>query len=326
MAKCNFCGATFGSRQAVRAHLKACGAYKGTEPQAPVPKASVPQAMPKAEPETDRATRLRREVEAEQARLKLREVQAQHRELDERDQERQHRQREAAEAARTAAREAEARQQREQEAKLRAYHRRTIIQNVKHDVLEGWGGLGAAIEGIPEDLRGQALKEIERELSEVAVDELPRSEVVKIAEGIRERVYRPWREQRKAQQQREAVRQERIRHGIDYADGELRKEGDLDFSERWRIRTDVQQLLEGKLTGEETQAEVRGMVGELIRKELAKRGELIMAKTERKVSGFFVCQSCGRAWDLEDESSLKCTCGGILQAADDPCDEEDEDE
>lgn len=31
MARCNFCGATFGSRQGVRAHLKGCAAYQARE-------------------------------------------------------------------------------------------------------------------------------------------------------------------------------------------------------------------------------------------------------------------------------------------------------
>lgn len=52
-----------------------------------------------------------------------------------------------------------------------------------------------------------------------------------------------------------------------------------------------------------------------------------MAKTPRKASGFLVCQRCGAAWDLEDEASLKCSYRGLLQAAEDPdLEEEDEEE
>ncbi len=62
MARCNFCGATFGSRQGVRAHLKGCAAYqarnsvnqsKGNGPQGtpsigklPSREPSEPKAMP----------------------------------------------------------------------------------------------------------------------------------------------------------------------------------------------------------------------------------------------------------------------------------------
>lgn len=91
MARCSFCGKSFGSAQAVRGHLRTCEVYRSGQPKAE-PKAGPRQTSPGDE----RTAQLQREVQAEQARLRLREIQAQHRELDEREQARQQREDETA--------------------------------------------------------------------------------------------------------------------------------------------------------------------------------------------------------------------------------------
>jgi hypothetical protein len=209
----------------------------------------------------DRAAQLEREVAAEQARWRLRQVQAQHHELDEREAASVKSKQEEVDQARREAQEQEQlrlkteqqtkeRRWRELEAEVRARHRRQLVQGVKNEVLDGWGGLRAlsdSLHGIPREVRAQALKEIERELSELPGDELPRSELVEIAEGVRDRVYRPWLQQREETQRREVSRQELIRQGV-----------------------------------EERQAALGGP-GRSVRRE-----EGTMAKSQRKVSGFFV--------------------------------------
>ncbi len=65
---------------------------------------------------------------------------------------------------------------------------RWMIQSVKNEVIGSWRSLGHTI---PSETKAQALMAIERELSRLPVDQLPRSELVTMAEGIRDRYYRP---------------------------------------------------------------------------------------------------------------------------------------
>ncbi len=198
MATCKFCGQKFQSKQGVKAHLKGCAAYKGS-----LPKAEVPQALPKATatgPEVDRVTRLRQEVEAEQARLKLREVQAAHGELDEREAAKTKRQCEEAERVKREAQEREqmrlkaeqealGRRLREMTEQRRSRQRRELMQSVKDEVIgRAWKFFGYQV---PSDVKAKALQEIEPRLSALAVDELPREELIEIAEGIRDEIYSP---------------------------------------------------------------------------------------------------------------------------------------
>jgi hypothetical protein len=65
---------------------------------------------------------------------------------------------------------------------------RWMIQSVKDEVIGSWRSLGHTM---PSETKAQALMAIERELSRLPVDQLPRSELVTLAEGIRDRYYRP---------------------------------------------------------------------------------------------------------------------------------------
>jgi hypothetical protein len=62
--------------------------------------------------------------------------------------------------------------------------RRLTIQSVKNHVIGSWWSLNHPI---PAETKAQALVAIEQELSRLPVDQLPGSELVAIAEGIRDR-------------------------------------------------------------------------------------------------------------------------------------------
>jgi len=307
MATCKFCGQKFQSKQAVKAHLRGCAAYKGN-----LPKAAVPQALPKATTPGgfDRVTHLRQEVEAEQARLKLREVKAAHTELDEREAARAKRQREEAERARMEAqvqelarqkaeREAQEQWRREMAEEKRQRWRRELIQRAKDSAVSAWVDLVP----IPEDVRAEARQGIERALAGMAVEELPEGEVREIAKGVWRRVTRPvvqaaeeakqrederrrkeeaecraavertWQEIRERLQKNRAAaelaekKRALVRHGQDFAREELREEDDLDWLEREKLVEQVGQELERELGGTESKAEVEDLVEEVLDEE-----------------------------------------------------------
>ena len=207
-ATCHFCGQGFRNRQAVRAHLKACSAYR-QKPQAELPRegpqsvheltggeevSQPPAALPAARP---------RRQEPPQPSAWLREPPT-----------------------------ATDRAQRAAEERAASEGRRRIIQWVKDQVIGGWRLWGHTIPG---ETTAQALTEIEAALSKLPVGELPEAELVTIAEGIRDRIYKPVlqaqdrakaEEARRQQQARQ--RADRIEAGVAYASRELRKEADLD--------------------------------------------------------------------------------------------------
>jgi hypothetical protein len=62
---------------------------------------------------------------------------------------------------------------------------------------------------IPSATKAQALVAIDQELSRLPVDQLPRTELVTIAEGIRDRIYRPViQAQQRAREEEERQRQQ----------------------------------------------------------------------------------------------------------------------
>jgi len=281
MATCQFCGRQFTNPQAVRAHLKACAAYHGRDQGADsasgrVALGTVPEAA-------DAGTELpngevARDGQREAARLRA--------------QERADRQapREVEEFLRRAA------------AERRARQRRALIQSVKEETV----GFGSSQHPtIPADVRAEALQEIERKLSALPhADELPRRELVQIAEGIRDRLFRPVLEAQEATRQRaradedearrraradeearrrakveeeaahqqaEAAAQERaeakqrvVECGMSVADRELRADPDLEPGERQDIREWVQSVLKEELSGAESNEQVNDLVNDLL--------------------------------------------------------------
>jgi hypothetical protein len=120
-----------------------------------------------------------------------------------------------------------------------------MIQSVKDKVIGSWWSAGHTI---PSDTKAQALVAIDQESSRLPVDHLPRTELVAIAEGIRDRIYRPViqaqqrareEEERRRQQARQPTETDRAwgRHDVEtFVDeilDELRREPEEGDPEDW---------------------------------------------------------------------------------------------
>ena len=150
MATCQFCGRRFTNTQAVRAHLKACPAYQerdqaGGSALGSVALGTVPEA---ADAETELpAGEGDREGQREAARQRAQER-----------------------AERQAHRKVEEFLHRA-ETERRARQRRELIQSVKQETV---GYSSWQHPTIPAEVKAEALQEIERKLSTLPLDELPR--------------------------------------------------------------------------------------------------------------------------------------------------------
>jgi len=283
MAVCRFCGQEFGSRQAVRAHLKACAAYLGRFTRQPaLPEASADLPAPDrmvfpvdVQDETfDPVTKMRQHVAAEKLRLTLREIRQAHGELDAREDAHQRaaseqaareaqartaaeREREAARAR--AASEAVARREAEEVKERRKAARREAIQQVKAKVMDEWWGRYR----VSSELKAQILQAIESALAPLAVDELPQAELVQIAEGVRDRLKNEAEAIQNAAAARVQKQRELQRYGLEYARRELGDVDGLDWAERWRIEALIQEELK-ELTGDESRVEVMAWVDEIL--------------------------------------------------------------
>ncbi len=286
MAVCRFCEKEFGSRQAVRAHLKACAAYLGRfTRQAALPEAA--GAMPTQSPavasfdlpaeDFDPVTKMRQQVSAEKLRLTLREIRQAHGELDAKEQasrraaaEQQAREaaaRAAPEREREAVRaratlEAESRRRAEEAKERHKAKRRQIIQDTKQAVVERW----PASYRLSTELKAQILQAIERALAPLPIEELPQAELVQIAEGVRDRLHGEALARQSALEARTQRQQALQRYGLEYAEQELEAIEDLDLSERWRIESVVTEEFKA-LTGDELRAQVRAWVDDILDEE-----------------------------------------------------------
>lgn len=259
-ATCRFCDDRFRNRQAVKAHLRTCEAYRkrqriGSEPQAGSLRQKPSDGLDPAEP-------VMQEVRREEARLKLRQVRAAHRELDAQEAERQRKAREKAEAARQEAlerqeedrrgqEEARARQRREQHEEMGRLLRRARMQEVKSRVVEGWRSIG-----LPQEVKARMLLAIERELADVPVHEMPLAEVITIAEGARDQIL--------------AARDRSVEKACRYAQGELQENTSLPDWKRSSVLQRVEQELKAQLTGEESPEQIEDLVDGLLERELGR--------------------------------------------------------
>jgi len=307
MARCGFCQKSFPSKQSVRAHLRYCEAYKNPGPQGQRPKgraAFLGRNLPKAEKDTgfDPAFHARQEVEAEESRLRLRQIRGAHEELDAKEAERARRTKEEAEAARQreqeqvkARRQAELelqeRKRKEQAERERQRRRREIIQKIKDRVIRQWWAFSYTI---PAETQARALKEVEQELAALPVEELPEKELIAIAEGVREKLYRPVMEaqdETKRQQaeraqeesekplralieqlQRNENKQAVIDYGYNFANEELNELGAGPWLERWRIleqvRLELDRRFDGTVSKDELEDKIENVVGAILRKHV----------------------------------------------------------
>lgn len=154
--------------------------------------------------------------------------------------------------------------------------RRRIIQRIKDEVL-GWRAWRYG--EMPAEVKARTLQEIERELSALPVEELPRHELVQIAEGVRDRVYRPAVQEREAARKREKRAEEEarsrperkralIQRGVAYARRELADAEGLYYADRLRIRSAVERRLQQEISGQESETQVRELVDLVLDEEL----------------------------------------------------------
>jgi hypothetical protein len=146
--------------------------------------------------------------------------------------------------------------------------RRAAIQAVKTEVLDSWWSLRHSV---PAEIKAQALAAIERELSRLPTAELPRSELVTIAAGIRDRIYDPvlaaqqrTREKEERQQAQTRQRPVRIAAGALHAMRWLQQHADLDGRTRNDLERTVHQALDRELDGSESDADVQTRVEEIL--------------------------------------------------------------
>lgn len=293
MATCRFCQKEFVNAQAVRAHLKGCLPYLNRPPRQ-IPEApslgetsvrddslgtpNLGNASGESHDSPDVASDLVRQfgqrIAAERLRLQLRELEEAHGELDRRTEARQlQEQREIekqAEARRLADQERDATRQREVQARQaresranadeqKRHRRRGAIQEVKGEVVDRWP-YGASISIT---LKAQILQEIERVLTPLPVDELPLDELVKIAQGTRDRLHGDAVRAEQHAQRQAQERQRLQQHGLDYAKHALRDVDDLDVLATWRIEQRVSREL-AEIVGDESIAEIEDWVDDIL--------------------------------------------------------------
>jgi hypothetical protein len=220
---------------------------------------------------------MRQRLAAERARLELRSVEEAHAELDRKAKatakERRREARRKIEASEAAVRvreniehraeeERRERERREIARQERQAQRRDGIQKVKRHVIDWWwSGLDC-----DQELKGRALRLIERKLETLPVEDLPESELITIATGIRDALFREAERRERAAKKRVSDRQKLIEHGRSYAERELRAVDSLDFSERWRVQRLVESELE-TIEGDETCSEVEDLVESILEDE-----------------------------------------------------------
>lgn len=149
---------------------------------------------------------------------------------------------------------------------------RWMIQSVKDEVIGMWWSPNHTI---PSETKAQALIAIEQELSRLPVDQLPRSELKTLAEGIRDRYYRPVMQAQQRVREDEERRQHQARQrttliaaGTAQASRALRQQHDLDGLTRLELEQKVKRALEQDLDGSESEADVSTQVTKMLEREL----------------------------------------------------------
>ena len=236
-AICNFCRRRFRNAQAVRAHLKTCPAY-GRLPKARLPRVGKKPRIVGA-PDSDSGIDSTWEDVPQPP---------------------DHRPQPSRSVARNG-----------QKANFSGPARWTI-QSVKEEVLgSGW----SAGHTIPSETKAQALVAIDQELSRFPIDQLPRAELVTIAEGIRDRIYRPvLQAQQRAREEEERRRQQArqrttlISSGVTRANRALRQRHDLDIWTRLDLEQKAKRALEQAIDGSESEADLPALVDNLLAQQL----------------------------------------------------------
>ena len=236
-ATCHFCGQNFRNRQAVRAHLRGCAAYRQ------LPKATVPSIGSKAATRSGRGSDPGSRPASDPGPLS--------------DSLRRQPPRIATDLS---------------PDPYQKVLRRGVIQSVKDKAIGSWWQPGHTI---PSEVKAQALVAIEQELARLPVDQLPRSELVTIAEGIRDRIYRPvLQTQQRAQEAEDRKRNQArqrttlIASGAAHANQILRQQQDLDGWTRLDLEHKVKRALEQEIDGSESETDLQAHVDDLLTKRL----------------------------------------------------------
>ena len=233
IATCNFCRRSFRNTQAVRAHLKACPAY-GRLPKATLPRVGN-QPRTVGAPDSDPGVRSPWEDVPRPTPARP-------------------------QPARIVAGTG-------QKANLSGLAR-WMIQSVKEEVIGSWWSPGHTI---PSETKAQALVAIDQELSRLPVDQLPRTELVTIAEGIRDPIYRPviQAQQRAREEEERRLQQARqrttlIAAGVTYANQALRRRHDLESWTRLDLEQKVKRAIEQAIDGSESEVDMRTLVDNVV--------------------------------------------------------------
>ena len=237
MKTCHFCRRSFRNTQAVRAHLKACPAYGR------LPKATLPRVgnKPRTVGTPDRYPDVQ---------------------LSQEDVPRPHPPR--PQAPRIVAGTG-------QQANVSGLAR-WMIQSVKDEVIGSWRSLSHTL---PSETKAEALVAIDQELSRLPVDQLPRAELVTIAEGIRDRIYRPVIQAQQQAREEEERRRHQARQrttliaaGVTYANQALRQQHGLESWTRLDLEQKVKRALEQAIDGNESEADLQALVDDLLAQQL----------------------------------------------------------
>jgi len=150
---------------------------------------------------------------------------------------------------------------------------RWMIQSVKDEVIGSWRSLSHTL---PSETKAEALVAIDQELSRLPVDQLPRAELVTIAEGIRDRIYRPVIQAQQQAREEEERRRHQARQrttliaaGVTYANQALRQQHGLESWTRLDLEQKVKRALEQAIDGSESEADMRALVDNLVAQQLA---------------------------------------------------------
>jgi len=143
-----------------------------------------------------------------------------------------------------------------------------MIQSVKDQVIGSWWSPGLTI---PSETKAKALVAIDQELSRLPVDQLPRTELVTIAEGIRDPIYRPViQAQERAREEEERRRQQArqrttlIAAAVTYANQALRQRHDLESWTRLDLEQKVKRAIEQAIDGSESEVDMRALVDNVV--------------------------------------------------------------
>ena len=187
MATCGFCKREFSSAQGVRAHLKSCPKYQRQRPRS--------SAAPRPRRATDEE-RIRRLVESapSSSRRPTASTAPEPRPSAPRPTPRPESgpspEARAAARQRTEVAEQAAQQRRDTDRRIREGQTRTQIQHVKCLVVDAY----VTFDPIPPEAIAEAKEQIERKLATLPILELPLLELQQIATGVRERIYKLYRQ------------------------------------------------------------------------------------------------------------------------------------